>query len=501
MPVVMSNVAKKIALGVVVPSLESIGQTACTKHALHFDRRIVNSYFILDRFAKHLRYSPGYRRGLTFAMFGSGDSGAMPLEESLREPSMGAALPAPAVTAVFSGLLRRYRAPLMGVADALIIGGACFTAYLLRFHSPAVAQVLPFKMAIPDPIVYAVISLIMTLSWTFLMWHEGLYRTSLCSMRSLGDELRVVFWAGMRALALVMVSSFLFQVLVISRIFLLMGFALALGLVLLLRLLLGQVLKRLASRDVLLERFVLLGTGSTSLQILQRLGSLGPLSKVTGLIRVAPNESGGAERLGDLPIFGDTDDIDAIMEERRITGVIFASNGHDYDTDPVVREALIRTVNCCETRGMPFYMIPDALNVAVRRNEVGCCCGFPVIELRDASVHPLYGAAKRLIDVAAAATGLVVGLPVWVAIAAFIKMTSPGPVVFVQERVNREGRVFRMLKFRTMVQDAAARLEHMVDFDALPSRSSKSGTILESPPWAGSFEGPVWTRCRNCSTF
>ena len=356
----------------------------------------------------------------------------------------------------------------MGVADALIVGGACFAAYLLRFHSPAAARLLPVKFVVPDPVAYGVISLVLTLSWIFLLWHEGLYRSSLCYLRSPGDELRVVLWAGLRALALVMVASFLFHSLVISRVFVLMAFGIAMGLVLWLRVFFGYLLQGLASKDVLLESYALLGTGSTSHQILQRLGTLGPLSKVTGFIRLASIESGGSDRIADLPVLGDTNDIEKIIEERHITGVIFASNGYNIDTDPAVREALIRTVNCCEARGMPFYMIPDALNVAVRRNEVGSCCGYPVIELRDAAVHPLYGAAKRVIDVLVAATGLVVGMPVWLIVAAVVKRTSSGPVLFIQERVNRQGRVFRMLKFRTMVEDAPERLGDLVDLDSLP---------------------------------
>ncbi|MBI5571873.1 MAG: sugar transferase [Desulfomonile tiedjei] len=386
-------------------------------------------------------------------------------EAASREPSVAMASTIPA--GVAGGLLRRYRAPFVGVADTLLISGACFVAYLLRFHSPLVAELLPFKEAIPDPEAYAIISLIMTLAWTFLMWQEGMYRNSLRSMRLFSDELRVVLWAGVRALAVVMVSSFLFRKLLISRIFLVMGFGLALVMLLWLRILVGDLQRWLQSRNVLFERFALLGTSQPSLEILQRLGGVNPLAKITGFINLAPAVPSHNDRFGGLPILGDTNQLERIIKDQQITGLIFASNGYDYEANPELKEALVRTVNCCETQRMPFYMIPDALNVAVRRNEVGCCCGFPVIELRDASVHPLYGVAKRLIDVSIAIVGLAVGLPVWLGIAAAIKLESKGPVLYVQERVGRNGRVFRMLKFRTMVQDAASQLKDLVDFGSL----------------------------------
>lgn len=63
-------------------------------------------------------------------------------------------------------------------------------------------------------------------------------------------------------------------------------------------------------------------------------------------------------------------------------------------------------------------------------------------------------AAKRLVDIASAAVGLLVGLPILAIVAAAIKLTSPGPVLYHQARVGRRGRVFTLHKFRTMRTDA-----------------------------------------------
>ncbi len=365
------------------------------------------------------------------------------------------------------GLLRRYRPLFMGVADLLLVGGSCLVTYLLRFHSQTVARVLPVREAIPDPVVYVVISAIITVAWTFLMSKEGVYRNSLCSMKPLSDEVHVVIWAGLRVLALAMVSSFLFRTLVISRIFLLMEFVLAVSLLLCLRLLLRNVQKWSGARDLLCERFALLGKSRPSAQILQRLNALGPLARVNGIISFSPSEAVDLNRFNDLPILGDINDIERIVQDHRITGVIFASMGYDFDTYPELGETLIRAINCCESQGIPFCMIPDALNVAVRSSQVGSCCGFPIIELRDAVAHPLYGVAKRMIDVAVATTALIAGFPIWLSIAAVIKLTGKGPVFFTQKRVGRNGHVFQMYKFRTMVQDAASRLGELINIDLL----------------------------------
>jgi len=61
---------------------------------------------------------------------------------------------------------------------------------------------------------------------------------------------------------------------------------------------------------------------------------------------------------------------------------------------------------------------------------------------------------KRAFDLLASASGLVVLAPLLLLIAVAVKLDSPGPVLFRQERVGRNGRIFRIRKFRTMVRDA-----------------------------------------------
>jgi lipopolysaccharide/colanic/teichoic acid biosynthesis glycosyltransferase len=63
-------------------------------------------------------------------------------------------------------------------------------------------------------------------------------------------------------------------------------------------------------------------------------------------------------------------------------------------------------------------------------------------------------AAKRILDVLLAGSGLVVSAPLWILIAAAIKAESRGPVFFTQPRVGERGRIFATLKFRSMVVDA-----------------------------------------------
>ena len=70
---------------------------------------------------------------------------------------------------------------------------------------------------------------------------------------------------------------------------------------------------------------------------------------------------------------------------------------------------------------------------------------------------------KRCTDVVFAVLGIVLTLPLWVLIALAVKLTSRGPMLFVQERAGLYGRPFRMFKFRSMVVDAEERLKDSCD--------------------------------------
>ena len=94
-------------------------------------------------------------------------------------------------------------------------------------------------------------------------------------------------------------------------------------------------------------------------------------------------------------------------------------------------------------------------------------------------------AAKRLFDVAASLLLLALCLPLLLAAAALVKLTSPGPVLFLQERPGLGGRVFRIYKLRTMRTGSDRRW---------------AGMTRGSLPQGVSCAGPRWTSCPSCST-
>jgi exopolysaccharide biosynthesis polyprenyl glycosylphosphotransferase len=101
--------------------------------------------------------------------------------------------------------------------------------------------------------------------------------------------------------------------------------------------------------------------------------------------------------------------------------------------------------------------------VMTRRVFVREIGGVPLITVKGLSLSRANLLTKRIFDLLVAGAVVILGAPIWIVIMVLIKVTSPGPIFFGQERIGRYGEPFEMLKFRSMVDDAEERLTALED--------------------------------------
>lgn len=106
-----------------------------------------------------------------------------------------------------------------------------------------------------------------------------------------------------------------------------------------------------------------------------------------------------------------------------------------------------------------LLLAPAVTELAGPRVRIRPSCGLPLLHVERPELRGVRRLTKAAFDRSAAALGLLITLPVLLGIAIAIKLTSPGPVFFLQERVGRGGETFRMVKFRSMVVDADQMLQ------------------------------------------
>ena len=114
-------------------------------------------------------------------------------------------------------------------------------------------------------------------------------------------------------------------------------------------------------------------------------------------------------------------------------------------------------VHVCEKSGVHTKFIPDYNNIIHSKPVTEDMDGLPVINIRNVPLtDPVKATAKRAVDICGALVGIVLFSPIMLVVAILIKLTSPGPIIFKQERVGLHNRPFMMYKFRSMVQQTEA---------------------------------------------
>lgn len=153
-----------------------------------------------------------------------------------------------------------------------------------------------------------------------------------------------------------------------------------------------------------------------------------------------------------VPVVGTLDDLPEAIRDSGANEVIIA--------DPQVSgDALFEVMmRCGRRRGVEFRIAPSLFNCLPRKTEIDQIGVLPMIRLFREPLSSGARILKRTFDLMISALAIVLLLPFWLLIALLIKLDSKGPVLYTQERVGMDGRLFLLYKFRTMVADADSEL-------------------------------------------
>jgi exopolysaccharide biosynthesis polyprenyl glycosylphosphotransferase len=192
------------------------------------------------------------------------------------------------------------------------------------------------------------------------------------------------------------------------------------------------------------DRLLIVGTGEVARIILQRILWSPQLGyELVGVINGADEE----KEILSIPVLGTPKDLPALIEEHKIDEVIIAipEKGH--------RE-VVEVISFCERGRVAIKVFPDFFQFVASESSIDDLGGLPLLAIRDFAMRGYLLIFKRLMDVLGAMVGLVIFSPMMLLTAVAIKLESPGPVFFIQERMGLDGKPFLMIKFRSMRQDA-----------------------------------------------
>jgi exopolysaccharide biosynthesis polyprenyl glycosylphosphotransferase len=163
---------------------------------------------------------------------------------------------------------------------------------------------------------------------------------------------------------------------------------------------------------------------------------------------------------------GTIDEVERIIDHHAVTGVVIAAGAVDADTGESIVRALHR-------RGVHVHWSTGMSGVSNARVRALPLAREPIFYLEAHRRSTADVAGKRAFDLIGAVAGVVLLAPVLLLIAAIVKFGDGGPVFYRQARVGRNGKIFKVIKFRTMRVDADRQLE------ALATLNERKGPLFK----------------------
>jgi exopolysaccharide biosynthesis polyprenyl glycosylphosphotransferase len=160
--------------------------------------------------------------------------------------------------------------------------------------------------------------------------------------------------------------------------------------------------------------------------------------------------------VGTLPVLGNENDVDRAIAETNADTVALTATEH------LGPEGIRELSWQLDRLGVDLVVSPGVVDVAGPRLTMQPVSGLPLIHVEKPQYSGTKRIQKRAFDIGVSMVVLLGALPVMIAAAIAIKLTSKGPVFYRSERIGLDGKPFQMIKFRTMVDGADSRLESLI---------------------------------------
>jgi len=344
-------------------------------------------------------------------------------------------------------MLKRYQCTFgyaLMVVDACVVVGAWFSAYWLRFWFPFhVPPPLEVTRGLPSFLRYAQVFPLVAGLWLAVLISMRVYEGARMLDRT-AQLLRVVK-AHFAALVVFVAFNFFVVEWHYSRVAIIYFGVLGAVALVGTRVVARAIVQALRSRGHRLRNVVAVGDGPAFKAMLDRLERFPELGlRIVGTVSARdsiPPPSGNHRFLGH---YGE---ISEILSRTKVDEVLIA-------LPPGQGKELARLLDLLKDETLDICVVPDLHQYITLGCEIEDFDGLPLVRLNNSPVIGWGALAKRVTDIVASAAALVILSPLLGLIALGVRLTSPGPVLYVQERMGLDGHSFRMLKFRSMRIDA-----------------------------------------------
>jgi exopolysaccharide biosynthesis polyprenyl glycosylphosphotransferase len=325
---------------------------------------------------------------------------------------------------------RQIRTQFQKLVDALLFAVSFWLAHVIRSDNPTLATFggTPEIKEFWDYLWLVVVIMLVT---PFLLEIQGFYNRPLIPSR------RRIVWQLFKACTLAVIAVIFFMYLTkeeLARWVPLLFGGISLCLILVKEELVRREMEAKAARSKFKKRFIMVGTLEDTARVKTQLSAADGIEVVDQLNL---NET-KIERLVDL------------LHAHSANGVILSAK-HTFFGQ------VEKAIQACELEGVEAWLLADFFNTQLSQTLLDDLHGRPMLIFRSTPEHSWQAFVKEALDVVAAFILVLLLLPLFLVAVLLIKLSSPGPVLFRQQRSGLNGRPFTMLKFRSMVSDAEQR--------------------------------------------
>lgn len=351
----------------------------------------------------------------------------------------------------------------MRVVDAMVIVVAFPMAYYLRerFHLFYTFDLFPQIQVVESELVsferYVMLLILVVPIWIVTLNMLGVYQS--IRTRSFFDIIWILFKSTIYTTFIVATFVFTLKVEYVSRVLFAFFAFFTFSLLAIEKWLLLSVIRYIRRKGYNYKRLLIVGSGKRAqnfIKVVEKHPEWG--FKIGGIV---DDEKGKInQKVMNYDIIGTLDDIANILHRRAIDEVVFV----------VPRSWLNKIQNSiaiCELEGVKARLAVDLFDLEIAHATQTELEGIPLMTFEPVVGHEGQLFIKRTLDILFSAVFIVVLAPVFLVVALLIKLTSKGPVFFVQRRVGRNGRRFILYKFRTMYYGSHKKLAELEKLNEL----------------------------------
>lgn len=323
------------------------------------------------------------------------------------------------------------------ITDVFVIQCTFILAWILRFYF--LDGILTKEISFAD---YYIWNLVFSVSYVLIGFLVSLYTPK--RRKSFISEVTKIVQVNFLSMFIMLSMLFLFKTVDVSRLFLSFYFALNTVFIVFYRFIVKNGLWKLRAHGYNKQFILIVGAGAVGKNFYRTVFKHPEYGfEVLGYLDDNKKEFKDKDLLR-KPILGKVNDLDRILAEKIVDEVVIALPLAAY-------EKYGEIINICEKTGIRVSIIPDFYDILPANPNFERFGEFPVINVRDVPLDDYVNRfLKRLFDIIFSLVAIILTSPLLIFIAITVKLTSPGPIFFKQERVGLNRRTFYMYKFRSM---------------------------------------------------